>query len=152
MPRGRSALEFGGAALEDGVYAVVEWATYDDPDTTDKMTDLFTPLTLQVGEVDDEGQVTKRAFYLANVEAFVRTCIVIPDVGVEGDPTNEYFEVKPRSLWANEFIGWLRRPHDEDEMDWNDFDEEKERLEEEKRKKEEEKRRKAQQNKKRKSQ
>ena len=82
----------------------------------------------------------------------MRTCIAIPDVGVEGDPTNEHFEAKPRSLWANEFVGWLRRPHDEDEMDWNDFDEEKERLEEEKRKKEEEKRRKAQQNKKRKSQ
>ena len=45
MPRGRSALHFGGAALEDGVYAVVEWATYDDPETTDKMTDLFVPLT-----------------------------------------------------------------------------------------------------------
>ena len=73
---------------------------------------------------------------------------------MNGDPTNEYFEVKPRSLWVKEFIGWLRRPHDEDEMDWTDFDNEKERLEEEKRKKEEEKSRKAlekQRNKKRKS-
>ena len=154
MPRGRSALHFGGAALEDGVHAVVEWPTYDDPETTDKMTDLFVPLTLDVGESDAQGKVTKRAFYLANVEAFVRTCIVIRDVGVNGDPTNEYFEVKPRSLWVKEFMGGLRRPHDEDEMDWTDFDNEKERLEEEKRKKEEEKSRKAlekQRNKKRKS-
>ena len=139
MPRGRSALEFGGTALEDGVYAVVEWATYDDPRTTDKMTDLFTPLTLDVGGVDCEGRVTSRSFFLANVEAFVKTCIVIPDVG---GPVNAYFEVKPRSLWANEFIGWLRRPHDEDTMDWDDFEEEKRKIEEEKRKKQEEKERK----------
>ena len=137
MPKGRSALSFGGAALEDGVCAVVEWATHDNPETTDKITDLFTPLTLDVGE--DGG----RAFYLANVEAFVRTCIVIPDIGENGDPTNEYFEVKPRSLWAKEFIGWLRRPHKEDEMDWTDFEAEKLKLEEEKRRKEEEKQRKA---------
>ena len=105
--------------------------------STPCLTDLFTPLTLDVG--NDGG----RAFYLANVEAFVRTCIVIPDIGDNGDPTNEYFEVKPRSLWAKEFIGWLRRPHKEDEMDWTDFEDEKLKLEEEKRKKEEEKRRKA---------
>ena len=124
------------------------------PISDSKVTGLFTPLTLDVGASDAQGIVTGRAFYLANVEAFVRSCVVIPDVGVKGDPTNEYFEVKPRSLWVKEFIGWLRRPHDEDEMDWTDFDNEKERLEEEKRKKEEEKSRKAlekQRNKKRKS-
>ena len=140
MPTGRSALIFGGVALEDGVYAVVEWAEYDNPDETDKMTDLFTPLTLDVGALDEEeNEVTERAFYLANVEAFVKPCIVIPDVG---GPPNSYFEVKPRSLWANEFIGWLRRPHKDDTMDWGDFEEEKRKLEEEKRKKAEEKRKK----------
>ena len=154
MPRGRSALHFGGVALEDGACAVVEWATYDNPRTSNKITDLFTPLTLDVGEVDCEGRVTRRAFYLANVEAFVRPCIVIPDVGCHGDPTNEYFEVKPRSLWAKEFICWLRRPHTEDVMCWKDFEAEKTRLEEEKQKKEEEKCRKElekQKNKKRKA-
>ena len=104
--------------------------------------------------MDCEGRVTRRAFYLANVEAFVRPCIVIPDVGCHGEPTNEYFEVKPRSLWAKEFICWLRRPHTEDVMCWKDFEAEKTRLEEEKQKKEEEKRRKElekQKNKKRKA-
>ena len=137
MPNGRSALQFGGAALEDGVHAVVEWAQCDDVNVTKKMTDLFTPLTLEVDGYDsDDNEVTQRAFFLANVEAFVKTCIVIPDVG---GPANAHFEVKPRYLWANEFIGWLRRPHEEDTMDWEFFEEEKRKLEEEKRKKELEK-------------
>jgi len=62
-----------------------------------------------------------RKFYLADTEALVGPCIVIPDIG--GDP-NEYFQVKPRTEWAQEFLCWLRRPHQDDAMDWTDAEDE----------------------------
>ena len=120
MPEGRGRLSFGGITLKDGVYAVVEAASYDNPQTTDKMTDLFTPITLWVEGMDKDGKVTGREFFLADTEAIVGTCIVVPDIG---GPTNAYFEVRPRSEWAETFLKWLKRPHVEDEMIWTSDEE-----------------------------
>ena len=140
MPNGKRAIEHGGIKLGNGTYAVVESAKYDDPEKTNRMTDLFTPLTLHVDLIDSKTkEVSKRKFYLANADAFLEPCTVIPDIG---GPPNAYFQVKPRTLWAGEFIGWLRRPHKEDSMDWTEFDDEKKKLEEEIKKKEAEKRKK----------
>ena len=141
MPKGRKELNYGEEVLEDGVYAVVEWGTYDDPENSDRITDLFTPLTLKVGAMNTKQEVTERKLYLANSEAFVETCIVIPDIG---GPGNAYFQVKPRDQWPKEFIDWLRRPHYEDEMDWTEFDKQKEEEIEKERKKAEDKERKKQ--------
>ena len=102
---------------------LVEAAEYDDPEATDRLTDIFTPLTKEVGHMNKAGEVLERRFYLADVEAITGTCIVIPDIG---GPANAYFQVKPRDEWAQEFVGWLRRPHKDDEMVWSDEEDEDE--------------------------
>ena len=38
--------------------------------------------------------------------------------------------MKPRNEWAQEFIGWLRRPHKDDYMVWSDEEDEEEDEEE----------------------
>ena len=122
MPRGRERIEFGGVDLADGVYAVVESASYDnvEEDGDQKISDLFVPVTLEVEGIDEDGDVTGRVFYLAEVEAFCGSCILIPDVG---GPPNAYFQVKNRSQWSGLFINWLRSTHEEmtfsDEEDEN---------------------------------
>lgn len=105
MPIGRDTLRYGGINLTDGVYAVVEVANYRA--NQDVATDLFTPLDLDVTE-------TGRCFYLANTEAFVGTCCVVPDIG---GASNSYFQVKPRAEWTNLFIAWLKAPHEHDVME-----------------------------------
>ena len=77
MPRGGRRIEYGGVYLDDNVYAVVEAAEYDDPEVTTRMTDLFTPLTKEVGKTNRDGEVLERRFYLADVEAIVGPCAVI---------------------------------------------------------------------------
>ena len=123
MPRGGRRIEYGGVYLDDNVYAVVEAAEYDDPEVTTRMTDLFTPLTKEVGKTNRDGEVLERRFYLADVEAIVGPCAVTPDIG---GPANAYFQVKPRDEWAQEFIGWIRRPHTDDKMVWSDEEDEDE--------------------------
>ena len=123
MPKGRHRLEYGGITLKDGVYAVVEYSEYDDPKKSKRITDLFIPLTKDTMGISDD-EVTGRRFYLADTEAIVGPCIVIPDIGGKPDA---YFQVKPRTQWPNEFLGWLRQPHRDDEMEWTDSEEERER-------------------------
>ena len=118
MPKGRNQrIEFGGINLEDGVFAVVESANYDDDEDGGHQSDLFTPLTLEVEGIDQDGDVSGRKFYLADTEAFVGPCILIPDIG---GPPNAYFQVKNRSAWAAEFVNWLKKPHTEDVMEYSD--------------------------------
>ena len=73
--------------------------------------DLLVPLVKEVEHISD-GEVDGRKFYLADTEAFVSACAVIPDIG---GPPNGYFMVKPRSAWHKEFIAWIDRPHHEDD-------------------------------------
>jgi len=117
MPIGREIIECGGIYLADGVCAVVEVANYTE--NQEATTDLFTPLEKDVSGIDENGDVSGRRFYLANTEAFVGACCVVPDIG--GNPTS-YYQVKPRSEWTNMFITWLRAPHDEDIIVMSDKD------------------------------
>jgi hypothetical protein len=108
------ALQYGGTQLKQEVYAVVEVATYDA--TTDVggiQSDLFIPLTLEVGGIDTDASVTERKFYLADVDTIVEPCIVIPNIG---DKPNAYLQVKPRRDWSKEFVSWLKDPHNIDDM------------------------------------
>ena len=92
MPRGRNdRIKFGGIFLEDGVYAVVELASYDAVEGNPNKLDLFTPMTLEVEGIDQDGDVMGRKFYLADTEAILGPCILIPDIG---GPQNAYFQVK----------------------------------------------------------
>ncbi len=63
---------------------------------------------------DADGDVVNRRFYLADVEAIMDPCAVVPDIG---GPKNRYFVVKPRNTWAKDFIQWINDPHTNDEMD-----------------------------------
>ena len=60
---------------------------------------------------DDEGGVMSKVFYLADTDAIVAPCCVVPDIG---GPVNRYFVIKPRNQWADFFINWLRLPLDDD--------------------------------------
>lgn len=62
------------------------------------------------------GRVTELKFYLADTDAFVAPLCVIPDIG---GAVTDYFCVKNRLQWKEEFEEWLDSP-DED----NVFDEE----------------------------
>ena len=112
MPNGKDRLEFGGVCLQDGVYAVVESAVYNEDVELATQSDLFTPLLLDV-DSDDEDNVIGRNFYLANTNAFVEPCCVIPDIG---GPSNAYFQVAPRREWSDSFVSWLEAPHKDDVM------------------------------------
>jgi hypothetical protein len=76
--------------------------------------DLMMPVRTDI-DLDEDGLVAKRPFYLANIEAFVDPCCTIPDIR---GPPNHYFVVKPTNQWADEFICWIRdEEHHLDEMD-----------------------------------
>ena len=109
---------FGGIRLANGVYAVVEaGAHHVDEEGDEHPSYPFTPLTVEVGQQDANGVVLSGHFYLANADAIVGPCVVVPDMG---GPKNGHFEVKPRREWINEFITWLRSPHGDDVVDAQD--------------------------------
>ena len=83
----------------------------------DLSSDLFVPVNLEVEALGTDS--VDRKFYLAPVEAIVKPCIVVPDVG--GKP-NAYFQVKPRSDWTKEFVYWLTDVHTHDDIDVEDED------------------------------
>lgn len=113
MPIGNQKVEYGGITLTDGIFAVVEVASYVEEKQAAAMSDLFTPLEVEVQGMDSDGDVTARKFYLANTDAFVGPCCVIPDIGGN---KNAYFQVKRRQEWSNLFVQWLRAPHEHDVM------------------------------------
>ena len=123
MPMGVEKIKYGGVILQDGVYAVVEVGDYvQEPDEA-FMSDLFVPLEVEVGEMNEE-EVVNRKFYLANVDAIVGPCCVVPNIG---GAKNAYLQVKRRQDWVNLFVSWLEAPHKEDVMEFSDDDEDSER-------------------------
>ena len=107
-------VNYGGLSnLSPSIYAIVESATLSPMVEGDVHCEIFTRLHTEVGAKTD-GFVSELRFYLADVEAFVNPCIVIPNLGGE---TNTYFWVQNRSEWAESFAKWLRAPHADDEMD-----------------------------------
>ena len=62
----------------------------------------------------------KLSFFLAEVEAFEDPMVVIPDIG---GPPNAYFVCKNREEWRDDFVEWLREPHEDDAMSESDEDE-----------------------------
>ena len=135
-------VECGGILVKEGTHAVVESAEcledsdyFDEKElgSTRKMSrkkisawkdkkrtegkverihsELFVPIKKEVGLIEDQ-EVKERIYYLADTEAFVDTCTVVPDIG---GPPNMYFFVRPRSQWSNLFMEWLEQPHKYDE-------------------------------------
>ena len=81
----------------------------DDTDTTSLMVPILKDTVL-----NGDGEVDKRTFFLADTEAFLDPCCVIPDIG---GPSCKYFVVQPRNQWAERFEKWANLPHTLDEMD-----------------------------------
>jgi hypothetical protein len=112
-PTGNNTLHYGGVNVRKGVYAVVESSSLEENQDEVSKSDLLMPIRKDV-EVDVDGNITKRNFYLAETEAFDRPCCVVPDIG---GPTNRYFVVKSRNEWKEEFLKWVRDEHIIDDMD-----------------------------------
>ena len=113
MPTGGNTIHYGGIPLKDGVFAVVEATTFVEEMAQVGNSDLMIPVVKDV-QLDGDGSILQRTFYLADTEAFMDPCCVIPDLG---GPSNRYFVVKPRNQWAGEFVRWLEDPHNLDEME-----------------------------------
>ncbi len=114
LPNRRNAPEFGGIKLNrDGVYAVMESSEIETSEQEIGRSSLLLPIRKTV-DLDADGVVRKRHFFLADTAAFVDPCSVVADIG---GPPNRYFVVKSRAMWAKDFQSWLRDPHAIDEMD-----------------------------------
>jgi len=113
LPRNQQ-LNFGGVAnLSSSIYAIVESTELSPSLHRDINCDIFVRLHTEVG-AETGGCVCKLKFYLADVEAFVDPCIIIPNLGGE---TNSYFWVQNRRKGGKSFANWLRAPHHMDHMD-----------------------------------
>ena len=107
-------VDYGGLSnLTPSIYAIVEATTLSPRVDGEVNCEIFRRLHTEVGAKTD-GFVSELKFYLADVEAFVDPCIVVPNLGGE---TNSYFWVQNRTEWAESFANWLRAPHHLDEMD-----------------------------------
>jgi hypothetical protein len=101
---------FKGMNLEQSIYAVVESATFDDNKQSIALSEIFVPITKEIGGLTNNA-VSQLKFYLADVEAIVQAIAVIPDIG---GPPNAYFLVKDRETWRTDFMAFLERPLDLD--------------------------------------
>ena len=102
MPIGKEKIELGGIVLQNGICAVVEVGNYVQEPEEALMSDLFVPLEVEVGEMTEE--LLYRKCCLANVEAIVGPCCVVPDIG---GGKNAYLQAKRRKDWANLFVLWF---------------------------------------------
>jgi hypothetical protein len=119
IPQNNGIRIAGLDGLAPAVYAIVESASYSTDQAAIDMSDIFVPVTKEVGNIAG-GSVTKLKFYLADVEAFSAPMVVIPDIG--GDP-NAYFYVKNRLCWREDFEAWLETPAHESTFTMSDDEE-----------------------------
>ena len=101
-------LSFGGLyRVTQGIYAVVEVAYFEKDAPT--RSEIFIPIFKKFSP-NDPHMLLKREFFLADVEAFVDTVAVIPDIGCSKQ--NGYFMLRPRHKWGEMFGLWLDVPHE----------------------------------------
>jgi hypothetical protein len=116
-----------GVQVGKGTYAVVESADFEDldPDEEEKryVSGMFYPLVKEVEQLNRDGSIAKRKFFLADVESFHSPTSVFPDIG---SPNKQrYFAIKSRMEWAEDFAEWLKHDHDYEKLA---MDEEKDAL------------------------
>lgn len=122
---GANRIRAGGLDnVAPGVYAIVESVVLSDEENN---SDLMVAMTTEVSHIAD-GRVAKLRFYLADVEAILDTCIVVPDIG---GPPNSYFWLKSPDDWANIFEAWLDAPHQNDVIEEEESEDEEEESEDE---------------------
>ena len=101
----KDRLNHGECQLEDGVFAVIESASFLKQPQNAKASMLFRRLKLEMKNVHGEW---KRKFYLVDTEAITEPLCVIPDFGCPGGCT--FLSVKSRDKWADAFEHWLEEP------------------------------------------
>jgi hypothetical protein len=104
----RPPLYFADIRLEPSIYAVVESSSYNTDAEEQAMSELFIPITKEVGAMLGP-TVWSLKFYLADVEAIVKPLAVIPDLG---GPPNNYFIIKDQITWREDFIAFLEEDLD----------------------------------------
>jgi hypothetical protein len=103
-------LNYGGLDYVDpGIYAIVESATAVSRQQAGSFTEIFTRITTDVATIR-RNRVEKLQFYLADVKAFDRPIVVLPDLG--GPPNSYIVMVKRRVEWRADFSSWLRKPYE----------------------------------------
>ena len=111
---------FAGCSIRKGVYAVIESSLLcpnsDKNGDEENTSELFVPYVKEAEELKANGTISKRKFYLADVESIVATACVFPDIGHENKL--RYFLLTPRIQWSSLFIKWLNLTHkyDKEEM------------------------------------
>lgn len=108
-------IEYGGIKVKPGTYAVVESCVFEDEDPDARASDIFRALLKDMQGIDLKRRTyDSRQYYLADTEAIVEPCCVIPDIG---GPLNRYFLVHARTQWAAFFTKWIEEPHALDHID-----------------------------------
>jgi hypothetical protein len=111
LREGASVKMNDGTTVQKGVWAVIESCFYQELDTDDRKSEMFTPITLETQ--DNTGQ---RKFYLVDVETFKLPIVVIPNIGTKQD----FLMMTPRAQWGPDFAKWIMAPHTIDEAEMND--------------------------------
>ena len=127
MPEGEVVHLSNDAVLERGVMAVVEVASVVQEE--DPLSDIWTPINLEAKKISNAGEVEQRRYFLAPVEQFRDPICVIPNIGCK--PGNQFLMMKHRDGWAQDFISWVRMPHEADKMEMREEPEEEEEESEE---------------------
>ena len=99
--------------LAKDVYAVVEVAEIDVE--TEPLSDIWTPITMDVGKLDKDGDVVQQKFRLVEAEYIMEPLCVIPNIGAK--PSCQYLMMKDRDGWADDFLAWIRMDHKFDQME-----------------------------------
>jgi hypothetical protein len=84
-----------------------------------EQSNLFQPIRKEVAEWTN-GYVTKGKYYLADVEAFVEPLVVVADIGGK---RNDFFVLKSRQKWRQNFIDWLESEIEDEISDSEDENE-----------------------------
>ena len=107
LPNG-TGLQYAEILLQPTIYAVVEIGFFIEDEEKKSLSEIFVPITKQVDEHtgDTVGPMT---FYLADVETILKPIAVVPDLGGR---TNDYFLVKEREEWREDFVEFLEREFD----------------------------------------
>ena len=99
--------------LAKDVYAVVEVAEIDVE--TEPLSDIWTPITMDVGKLDKDGDVVQQKFRLVEAEYIMEPLCDIPNFGAK--PCCQYLMMKDRDGWADDFLAWIRMDHKFDRME-----------------------------------
>jgi hypothetical protein len=102
----------GNCHLSNGVYAVVECASYVEDGDDAPNSRLFSRIIKEMAVNGQDKGGRKRRFYLADTEAIVEPAYIIPDIGCKNGCS--YFAVKSRYEWVLEMEKWLDEPYPED--------------------------------------